>query len=66
MDYPTAYARKVLVNLALDGERRRTRDRAELGRSGTSQLVEHDQAITSMRRPVASISPPSWTWACVA
>lgn len=42
MEYPTAYARKVLVNLALDGERRRTRERAELGRSGTSQPVEHE------------------------
>jgi RNA polymerase sigma-70 factor (sigma-E family) len=42
MDYPTAYARRVLVNLALDGERRRTRDRAELGRSGMSHPVEHE------------------------
>ena len=41
MEYPTAYARKVLVNLALDGARRRTRDRAELGQAGTSQPVEH-------------------------
>ena len=34
MEYPTAYARKVLVNLALDAGRRRTRDRAELDHAG--------------------------------
>jgi RNA polymerase sigma-70 factor (sigma-E family) len=42
MEYPTAYARKVLVNLALDAGRRRTRDRAELDQSGTSHPVEHE------------------------
>ncbi len=35
---------------------------ATAARPGTA---EADQAITSMRRPVASSSPPSWTWACV-
>ena len=33
MEHPTAYARKVLVNLALDEGRRRTRHRAELAPS---------------------------------
>ena len=42
MEYPTAYARKVLVNLALDGARRRTRDRAELDHAGTSHPAEHE------------------------
>src|SRR5579871_422392 len=30
MDHPAAYARRVLVNLALRGSKRRSRDRAEL------------------------------------
>ena len=34
MEHPGAYARKVLVNVALDESRQRSRHRAELGRSG--------------------------------
>jgi RNA polymerase sigma-70 factor (sigma-E family) len=34
MDHPRAYARKVLVNLALDGSKRRTRQRQELDDRG--------------------------------
>ena len=30
MEHPTAYARKILVNLALDGAERRGRHRSEL------------------------------------
>ena len=33
MDHPVAYARRILVNLVLDGAERRTRRRAELGPS---------------------------------
>jgi RNA polymerase sigma-70 factor (sigma-E family) len=68
MEYPTAYARKVLVNLALDGERRRTRDRAELGRSGTSHPVEHEdeaavrvlgwvETTTDLSRALGDLAP---------
>ena len=34
MDYPLAYARRILVNLALDDSRRRARQRSELDRGG--------------------------------
>jgi len=35
MDSPRAYARRILVNLALDGSRRRSRQRAELERGAS-------------------------------
>jgi RNA polymerase sigma-70 factor (sigma-E family) len=42
MEYPSAYARKVLVNFALDDGRRRTRRSAELG-SGPSGAYPVDE-----------------------
>jgi RNA polymerase sigma-70 factor (sigma-E family) len=42
MEYPTAYARKVLVNLALDEGRRRTRHQDELGRADAHPVEEHE------------------------
>ncbi len=42
MEYPTAYARRVLVNLALDEARHRTRHRAELHRSCSLFAGEHE------------------------
>ncbi len=44
MEHPAAYARKVLVNLALDEGRRRTRRRAELGSSGAGPVDEREDA----------------------
>jgi RNA polymerase sigma-70 factor (sigma-E family) len=41
MDHPTAYARRVLVNLALDNATRRARHRSELDRSGRVPLEDH-------------------------
>jgi RNA polymerase sigma-70 factor (sigma-E family) len=38
MDHPHAYARRVLVNLALDGSARRSRRRSELGIEDTSAI----------------------------
>jgi RNA polymerase sigma-70 factor (sigma-E family) len=38
MEYPLAYARRVLVNLALDGSRRRSRRRQELEHADLSAL----------------------------
>jgi DNA-directed RNA polymerase specialized sigma24 family protein len=32
MDHPVAYARRILINLALDGAQRRSRQRADVGR----------------------------------
>ena len=39
MDHPHAYARRVLVNLALDGTQRRTRRRQELVADGSGALA---------------------------
>jgi len=41
MEYRTAYARKVLVNLALDEGRHHTRRRDELGHAGAHSVGEH-------------------------
>ena len=67
MEYPTAYARKVLVNLALDAGRRRTRDRAELDHSGTRPVEHEDEAAvrvmgwvettTDLTRALGSLAP---------
>jgi RNA polymerase sigma-70 factor (sigma-E family) len=40
MAHPTAYARKVLLNLALEGARRRGRHRSELGHRGPAGLMD--------------------------
>jgi RNA polymerase sigma-70 factor (sigma-E family) len=40
MGYPAAYARQVVVNLALDGARRRGRHRSELGGSGWAPVED--------------------------
>ena len=42
MEYRTAYARKVLVNLALDEGRHRARQRDELGHAGAHSVGEHE------------------------
>jgi RNA polymerase sigma-70 factor (sigma-E family) len=68
MEYPTAYARRVLVNLALDGERRRTRARAELSRSGSPEPAEYEddaalrvlgrvETTTDLTRALGDLAP---------
>jgi RNA polymerase sigma-70 factor (sigma-E family) len=45
MDHPHAYARRVLINLALDGAKRRTRHRRELvGDEAAGLAALHDEA----------------------
>jgi RNA polymerase sigma-70 factor (sigma-E family) len=45
MEYPVAYARKILVNLALDGAERRGRHRSELDpRHGPVMESRHDES----------------------
>jgi RNA polymerase sigma-70 factor (sigma-E family) len=39
MDRPVAYARRILINLALDGSSRRSRRRSELGATGPAEPV---------------------------
>ena len=56
MDYPAAYARTVLVHLALDEGKRRTRRRAELQQAGAGRLDEQedDTAVRVLARVEAS------------
>jgi RNA polymerase sigma-70 factor (sigma-E family) len=56
MDHPTAYARSVLVHLALDGSKRRSRRRAELGPASTVFLEasQDDSAVHIIARVDAS------------
>ena len=42
MEQPRAYARRILVNMALDGARRRTRRRRELERGTPASLIAVD------------------------
>jgi RNA polymerase sigma-70 factor (sigma-E family) len=42
MDHPSAYARTVLVHLALDEGKRRTRRRAELHEAAAGRIDEHE------------------------
>jgi RNA polymerase sigma-70 factor (sigma-E family) len=41
MDYPVAYARRILLNLALDGARRRYRHRSELDERDRMPVEDH-------------------------
>ena len=56
MDHPAAYARTVLVHLALDEGKQRTRRRAELGGAATAPLEQHedDAAVRVLGRVEAS------------
>jgi len=53
MDHPHAYARRVLINLALDGAQRRTRRRLELVTDGTSAM--NDVADESSARRLHAV-----------
>ena len=60
MEYPAAYARRIVVNLALDGRVKRSRRRAELGAAQPTeptappaQLDTHDE----LRSALASLPP---------
>lgn len=52
MNHPEAYARRILVNLALDGARMRGQRRAELGGTGDSALERLDSRSP---QPVAAL-----------
>ena len=57
MDHPTAYARTVLVHLALDDGKHRTRRRVELGEAAAVALEQHedDTAVRVLGRVEASV-----------
>jgi RNA polymerase sigma-70 factor (sigma-E family) len=49
MDHPHAYARRVLINLALDGASRRTRRREELAVNGSAAAAEFPDESSARR-----------------
>jgi RNA polymerase sigma-70 factor (sigma-E family) len=50
MDYPVAYARRILVNLVLHGAKRRTQLRAELEPLATAAESADESAIRALRQ----------------
>src|SRR5215471_14398447 len=50
MDHPVAYARRVLINLALDGAKRRSRRRAELEPQGGPPELTDDGAARAFQQ----------------
>jgi len=48
MDYPVAYARRALVNLAFDRKARRSRQRDELARSAPAVADEHASSVVDV------------------
>lgn len=50
MDHPVAYARRVLINLALDGARRRSRQRAELEPHGSEPELADEHAARALQQ----------------
>ena len=59
MDHPHAYARRVLINLALDGAQRRTRRRQELVGDGAPPTLAAAPDESSARACTPSASAPS-------
>jgi RNA polymerase sigma-70 factor (sigma-E family) len=57
MDFPAAYARRVLVNLALDDGARRERRRTELASSGQAELAERQDPGATRDLGAAETSP---------
>ena len=47
MEHPAAYARRILVNLALRGSPKRSRRRTELSETGPADTPEPDERVTS-------------------
>jgi RNA polymerase sigma factor (sigma-70 family) len=50
MDPPVAYARRILINLALDGARHRTRQQAELESPGNQPELPDEGAARALRQ----------------
>jgi RNA polymerase sigma factor (sigma-70 family) len=50
MDHQVAYARRVLINLVIDGAERRSLQRAELAVTGTETEPADDSAVRALRR----------------
>jgi RNA polymerase sigma-70 factor (sigma-E family) len=57
MDHPAAYARRILVNLALDGAGHRSRHRAELSQTSHSTFSEAPDLITARELSLVESKP---------
>lgn len=66
MDHPLAYARRVLTNLALDGARRRSRQRAELEPPGGRRAEAADEHAARALRGVDDQAEFRWALARLA
>jgi RNA polymerase sigma-70 factor (sigma-E family) len=65
MDHPVAYARRVLINLALDGAKRRSLHRAELEPQGSQPEVTDDSAARAFQQ-VDDLAEFRWALARLA
>jgi len=59
MDHPTAYARRILINLAINGAGRRSRQKAELGPADT-RAEEADRDAARALREVDDLAEFRW------
>jgi RNA polymerase sigma-70 factor (sigma-E family) len=64
MDHPGAYARRILVNLAIDGRQRRGQRSRELDPAGTRELAGH--ADTRAERQIAAVDTQAELLAAMA
>jgi RNA polymerase sigma-70 factor (sigma-E family) len=62
MDHPAAYARRILINLVLDGAGRRARQQAELG-SEDAGVDAADESATRALREVDDLAEFRWALA---
>jgi len=62
MDHPAAYARRILINLVLDGAERRSRQRAELEPPG-SRGEPADESATRALRGIEDLAEFRWALA---
>lgn len=65
MEHPVAYARRILINLALDGAERRTRQRAELEPQAT-WAESADENATQALRAIEDLAEFRWALAELA
>jgi RNA polymerase sigma factor (sigma-70 family) len=62
MDHPAAYARRILINLVLDGAGRRSRQQAELGPEDVG-IDAADESATRALREVDDLAEFRWALA---
>ncbi|HEY7430097.1 MAG TPA: SigE family RNA polymerase sigma factor [Streptosporangiaceae bacterium] len=66
MDHPLAYARRIVINLVLDGASRRSRQRAELEPPGGQRMEAADESAARALRGVDDQAEFRWALAQLA